>query len=125
MRKLTKIVAPALIAAMGIGAAAVPAQAASHARQDSRHDGQHGTPARNSNIRAEINSLSRDIDRAAARRVISNREAASLKRDTAEIQRLYATYARNGLTSRETSTLQNRVGRIQAALRGNDRRGRR
>jgi len=123
MRKLTKIVAPALIAAMGIGAAAaVPAQAAPYG-----HNAGRPTPVRNANIRAEINGLNRDIDRAAARRTISAREATGLKRDAYQVQRLYTQYARNGLTVSETRALQSRVDRIHIALRmeRNDRDNRR
>jgi hypothetical protein len=125
MRKLTKIVAPALIAAMGLGTI-IPAQAAQYGQQDNRrydnrHDAGRATPVRNSNIRAEINGLNREIDRAAQRRAISTREAANLKRDAAQVQRLYTSYARNGLTSSETRTLQNRVDRIQVALKSERR----
>jgi len=112
MRKFTKIVAPALIAAMGIGAAAsVPAEAAPW-----NHNAGRPTPARDANIRADINGLNRDIDRAAARRTISPREANGLRRQAVQVQRLYANYARNGLTPSEVRTLQNRVDQIRAAL---------
>jgi len=112
MRKFTKIVAPALIAAMGIGAAAsVPAEAAPW-----NHNAGRPTPARDANIRADINGLNRDIDRAAARRTISAREATGLRRQAVQVQRLYANYARNGLTPSEVRTLQNRVDQIRAAL---------
>ncbi|MBB4858207.1 hypothetical protein HNO88_001526 [Novosphingobium chloroacetimidivorans] len=117
MRKLTKIVVPALIAVMGAGTMAVPAQAQAYGR----HDAGHATPVRNSNIRADINGLNRDIDRAFARRTISNREATSLKRDAIQVQRLYQQYARNGLTRTETRTLQARVDRIHVALRAERR----
>jgi hypothetical protein len=126
MRKLTQIVAPALIAAMGLGAAAIPAQAAPYGHQDNgRYDGRHDagrpTPMRNANIRADINGLNRAIDQAAARRTISGREAAGLKREAYQVQRLYGQYARNGLTRSETQTLQNRVDRIHVALRAERR----
>jgi len=112
MRKFTKIVAPALIAAMGIGAAAsVPAEAAPW-----NHNAGRPTPARDANIRADINGLNRDIDRAAARRTISAREATGLRRQAVQVQRLYANYARNGLTPSEVRTLQNRVDQIRVAL---------
>jgi len=112
MRKFTKIVAPALIAAMGIGAAAsVPAEAAPW-----NHNAGRPTPARDANIRADINGLNRDIDRAAARRTISPREANGLRRQAVQVQRLYANYARNGLTPSEVRTLQNRVDQIRVAL---------
>ncbi|MEW9855406.1 hypothetical protein [Novosphingobium sp. M1R2S20] len=135
MRKFS-LIAPALIAALGL--TALPAQAAPRdwhqdARQESRYDGRHNddgryTPARDAQIRADIRSLDRAIDRAAARRTVSNREAASLRRESAQVQRLYASYARNGLSRTELRTLQNRVDRIRLALRTdkrdwNNRRG--
>jgi len=122
MSKFTKIVAPALIAAMGIGAVAAPASAQPYGQQhNGRHDAGRPTPVRNSNIRADINGLNRDIDRAVANRRISSREAMGLKRDANQVQRLYAQYARNGLTRSETQTLQSRVDRIQVALRAERR----
>jgi hypothetical protein len=111
MRKLTKIVAPALIAALGLSAG-VSAQAAPY-----HHNAGRPTPARDANIRADINGLNRTIDRAVARRTISNREATGLRRDAAQVQRLYGQYARNGLTRTEMRTLQNRVDRIRVSLR--------
>lgn len=122
MRKITRFIAPALVAALGISAIA-PASA--HASP--RHEAGRYTPARDASIRSDINDLRRDVDRAAARRTISEREARSLRRDAAEIQRLYASYARNGLTNREMQTLQRRVDRVHVALRMErlDRDGRR
>ncbi|CCA92032.1 hypothetical protein [Novosphingobium sp. PP1Y] len=117
MRTLTKIVAPALVAALGIATIA-PASAHETARYDNvRHDAARHTPARNASIRSDINDLRRDIDRAAARRTISQREAKGLRRDAAEIQRLYASYARNGISAREMQILQRKVDRVHVALR--------
>ena len=117
MAKFTKFVAPALFAALGLGAV-MPATAFAADRY---------TPARNANVRADINRLEHKIDRAAARRTISQREAFGLKRQAREVRQLYGHYARNGLTARETQTLKIRVDRIQYALRGErwDRDGRR
>jgi hypothetical protein len=130
MRKFTKIVAPALFATLALGAV-VPAQAQNHDRHDQRYDngrsdnGRYNagrpTPGRDNQIRADINNLNRSIDRAIARRTISNREATGLRRDATEIQRLYTQYARNGLTQTEQRTLRNRVDRIESTLR-NERR---
>lgn len=117
MRTLTKIVAPALVAALGIATIA-PASAHETSRYDNvRHDAARHTPARNASIRSDINDLRRDIDRAAARRKISQREAKGLRRDAAEIQRLYASYARNGISAREMQILQRKVDRVHVALR--------
>ena len=141
MRTLTKLIAPALAATLALGAFA-PAQAApSHEKSryeqtrndqrghyaDSRRLENRYTASRNALIRSDINDLRRDIDRGASRRMISQREAAGLRRDADRIQRLYASYARGGLDSRELRTLQARVDRVQAALHreGNDRNGHR
>lgn len=113
MRYFTRIAAPALIAALSVGTLAPAAQAAPHSRF---------APARENAVRADINSLNRDIDRAVSRRTISPREGAKLRRDVAQVQRLYAQYARNGLTPQEARNLQNRVDRIRSALRDNRRR---
>lgn len=110
MRKLTKIVAPALIAAMGLSAG-ISAQAAPY-----NHNAGRPTPVRDANIRADINGLNRTIDRAVARRTISNREATGLRRDATQVQRLYGQYARNGLTQTEMRTLKTRVDRIRVSL---------
>ena len=122
MRKITRFIAPALVAALGISAIA-PASA----HESPRHEAARYTPVRNASIRSDIRDLRRDVDRAAARRAISEREARGLRRDAAEIQRLYASYARNGLSKWETQTLQRRVDRVHVALRmeRRDRDGRR
>lgn len=122
MRKITRFIAPALVAALGISAIA-PASA----HESPRHEAARYTPVRNASIRSDIRDLRRDVDRAAARRAISEREARGLRRDAAEIQRLYASCARNGLSTWETQTLQRRVDRVHVALRmeRRDRDGRR
>lgn len=111
MRNLTKILAPALVAALGISAIA-PASA----HEAPRHDAEFRTPVRNASIRSDINDLRRDIDRAAARRTISQREADGLRRQAGEVRRLYASYARDGLSRWETQSLQRKVDRIHVAL---------
>lgn len=125
MRTLTRILAPALAAGLALGAVA-PASAADW-RDHNRADAARYTPVRNDAVRADIYSLRAKIDRAAARRAISPREAAGLRRDTAGIERLYVSYARNGLNPRETQILRAKVDRVQFALRmeKHDRDGRR
>ena len=115
---LSKIVAPALIAALGLGMA-VPAQA-----QDWRHnDRNHQVSSHRTGIGSDIASLDRDINRAAARRAISAREATSLRRQATRLQRDYARFARNGLTRQETRSLQSGVTQIRHALRAERRDG--
>ncbi|WP_404482306.1 hypothetical protein [Novosphingobium sp. BL-52-GroH] len=112
MRKFTKLVAPALVAVLGFSAVAPTIAEAAP-----RHEAARYTPNRNASIRADIQGLRGQIDRAAARRTISQREAAGLRRDAANIQRLYAQYARGGLSGQETRILESRVDRVQVALR--------
>jgi hypothetical protein len=122
MRPLTKIIAPALVAALGLSAMA-PASA--HAAP--RHEAARHAHDRHSSVRSDINDLRRDVDRAAARRAISQREANTLRREANQIQRLYASYARNGLSQKEVRTLERKVDRVHIALRKErrDRDGRR
>lgn len=88
-----------------------------HARHDARHDGWGLTPARTAQIRQDINSLGNAIDRAAARRTISWREAQGLRRQARDVQRTYAQYQRGGLTRAEVRNLQDRVNSVRVALR--------
>ncbi|AXB75823.1 hypothetical protein [Novosphingobium sp. P6W] len=111
MRKFTKLVAPALVAVLGLSAIAPTIAEAAP-----RHEAARYTPNRNANIRADISGLRAQIDRAAARRTISQREATGLRRDAADVQRLYSSYARGGLSAQETRTLQNRVNKVYTAL---------
>ncbi|MEJ2411088.1 MAG: hypothetical protein P8Y48_17745 [Novosphingobium sp.] len=122
MRTLTRIAAPALVAALGLSAA-LPASA----RETRHYPPARHTPARDHAIRADIQGLRARIDRAAARHTISYHEAAGLRRDAGHIQHLYARYARNGLSRNEVRTLRTRVGKVQFALRSerHDRDGRR
>jgi len=109
-----------ILAATAGLATASPSQA-----RDNRYDGHHAaqqqawqlTPARSSQIRQDIGALSTAIDRAAARRTISPREASGLRRQALEVQRLYGQYARGGLTRPEVRTLQDRVNSVRVALR--------
>jgi hypothetical protein len=75
------------------------------------------TPARAAQIRQDISQLNGQIDQAARRRTVSAREAGSLRSQARDVQRLYASYARRGLTRGEVQTLQNRVNKVRVALR--------
>ena len=93
-------------------AAGAPAQARAP-YQDARAI----TPARNAEIRSQINGLDGAIARATQHRTISTREARGLRTDARNIQRLYASYARGGLSRDEVQSLQTRVNRVRVALR--------
>jgi hypothetical protein len=115
MKTFKKFAAPLALAAASM-AMAMPAQA-----RDNRHDTPQQawqlTPARSSEIRQDINSLDNAINRAAARRTISKREASGLHNQARDIKRLYARYARGGLTRAEVGNLQSRVNSVRVALR--------
>ncbi|TCM17902.1 hypothetical protein EDF56_105248 [Novosphingobium sp. PhB165] len=123
MRKTARFIVPALVAALGISAIA-PGIAEAAAP---RHEAARITPNREASIRADIAGLRGQIDRAAAHRTISPREADGLRRDAADIQRLHASYARGGLNAREMQTLQTRIDKVHFALRAErgDRNGHR
>lgn len=127
MRKIARLVAPALVAALALSAVA-PGIAEAAPRHDTpRQQAAHITPKREASIRADISGLRAQIDRAATRRTISQREAAGLRKEAADIQRLHATYARGGLNEREMQTLERRIDKVHTALRAerNDRNGHR
>lgn len=127
MSKLTKIFTPAIAIAISLGAASpVLAHDNGNSRNETRYDNRYDRN-QNASIRSDINDLRRDIDKAAARRMISKREADGLRRDASNVQRLYADYSRNGLSAREVQTLRAKVDRIHFALKDErrDRDGRR
>ena len=88
-----------------------------HGQQHAVQQGWNLTPARSAQIRQDIASLKHAIDRAAARRTISPREAAGLRRQARDVQRLYGQYARGGLDRGEVRNLQQRVNSVRVALR--------
>lgn len=121
MSKFTKIAAPALIAALAFGAT-VPAQA-----QHNRHYGHNNGYYDGRGIEREIMQLERQVARSDNRDRISEREAAGLRRDVAQLRWTYRSYARNGLSSGEVRNLQDRIQRIRHKLQyeRHDRDGRR
>lgn len=116
MSKFTKLVAPALVAVLGFSAVAPTLAEAAPYNQNGRYMPAGYTQARYS-IRTDIAELRTKIDRAAARRTISQTEASHLRREAADVQRLYANFSRRGLTSGETRMLESRVNRVYVALR--------
>lgn len=114
MRKMA-LTAAALAAVLAIGTSA-----SAQSRTDSRYGEPRGwsmTSSRNAQIRSDINRLRQDIDRAAARRTISRREADRLRAMARDIQREYARYARGGLTWQEVNRLETRINQVRRALR--------
>lgn len=128
MSKFTKIAAPALIAAMAFGAT-VPAQAQHNQGRDYGYNHNNNNNGYNNGrgIEREITQLERQVSRNDNRDRISEREAAGLRRDVAQLRWTYRSYARDGLSSREVRSLQDRIQRIRHRLQNerHDRDGRR
>jgi hypothetical protein len=115
MKTLKTLAAPLALLAAGL-AVAVPAQARDY-RHENHQQAWRLTPQRSAEIHQDISSLGKAIDRAAARRTISQREATGLRRQARDVQRLYSQYARGGLTRAEVMNLQQRVNSVRVALR--------
>jgi len=113
MRKVFKIVSPALVAAIALGAAA-PAMA-------------QPTPYRSDGIRNQIEELAKRVNRSDNRDRISEREARALRSDVRRLQGQYRAFNRDGLQRNEVRTLQQRIDQIKVRLRyeRKDRDGRR
>lgn len=101
MTSATKIVASALAASLALGVAA-PASAAVW------------NPGE---LRQEINRLDRQIDRAEARRTISQREARQLDHQVDRLEHAFRHYARGGFTRYELASLDNGIDRVRIQLR--------
>jgi Spy/CpxP family protein refolding chaperone len=93
MKTFKKFAATLAIAAASLsiaGAAqAQPGYGPNHGQHQAIQQGWNLTPVRSAQIRQDIASLNRAIDRAAARRTISPREAAGLRQQARDVQRLY------------------------------------
>ena len=82
----------------------------------------HGYGYGNSNyghfrsLQARIDNLQRQINRLDKRDVIRNREADRLRAESRDIERQLRAYARNGLSQRESHTVQRRIGRLEQRI---------
>jgi len=128
---MRKFLIPALVLSTVVGVA--PA-AANHGGYHSDRD--RGTVAwnRGGPSRQAINELLRDlnrtetrIERSAQRRIISQREAFSLRREASQIERQLQRASRNGISGREFASLRVQVNRLEQRVRiernDRDRRG--
>lgn len=101
MRKITKLLAPALIAAMGLGAA-IPAEAAAPQHHVANTDARTAQ-----SLRAQIDQLQRQVAG----------KSRSLRNEVASIRSTYSTYSRGGINAREARALQQRIDAVKARLR--------
>ena len=103
MRKLSKILAPALLAALAAGAATSATAAP--------------TPYRADTIRNQIAELQRRVERNDRRDNISEREARGLRQEVYRLRDQFRIYNRNGLSRAEYRTLTQRIDRLRMRLR--------
>jgi hypothetical protein len=126
---MRKFLIPALVLSTVVGVA--PAAAQHGARHNDR-----GTVAwnRGGPSRQAINELTRDlnrvearIERSAQRRIISQREAFSLRREANQLERQLQRASRNGISGREFGMLRSQINRLEQRVRieRRDRDGRR
>ena len=118
MRKLIKIVIPALMAATMFGAAGTASAQpyAGRAYPERAYGNQHATPGRAEAIRAQLDDLQRRIERNDRRDHVSGREAAGLRHDLRSVREQFGRFNRDGLNDREVRGLQNRIDNIRSRL---------
>ena len=112
-----------------IAGTAAPAMARDNDRYPggNRAEASYLTPARNAEIRRDINQLDNRIQRAQANHRLSPREAQGLRRDARDIKQTYNRFANRGLSYSEYRTLERRIAVVNARLQidKRDRDGRR
>lgn len=74
------------------------------------------TPVRSSEVWNDIVQLEQDVNRADARDTISEREAAGIRSEIADLKSDYYRLNRNGLTAGEANSLENRIHRLRERL---------
>lgn len=74
------------------------------------------TPVRSSEVWEDIVALERDVNRADARDTISEREAAGLRSQIADLKGQYRRFNANGLSPNEAQTLENRIHSLRNRL---------
>lgn len=126
---MRKFLIPALLLSTVVAVAPAAANHGGYHRDRGHVEWNRGGPPR-----AAINELIRDlnrvemrIERSVQRRIISPREAFSLRREANQIERRLHRAGRDGISHREFASLRTQVDRLEQRLRieRNDRDGRR
>ena len=112
MRKL--LVSVALATATVAGTVAIPA--AAQAQRSWQHPGGPTRPQVN-NLLRDLNQAENRIARSQQRRIISPREAVSLRREARNIRVRLNLAARNGIGGREFASLRVQVNRLEQRIR--------
>ncbi|HVR91020.1 MAG TPA: hypothetical protein VHG29_08005 [Novosphingobium sp.] len=115
MTKLKYLAAP-LALALAIGGAALPASAQNYRQNNTYERNWHPGPAANGMLRRDINDLRQAVNRNDRRNRISEREWSGLRMEVRNIQSLYSSYSRGGLTRNEVAALESRINRVRTRL---------
>lgn len=126
---MRKFLIPTLLLSTVVAVAPAAANHGGYHRDRGHVEWNRGGPSRqaiNELIR-DLNRVEMRIERSAQRRIISQREAFSRRREAASIERQLQRASRNGISGREFGALRVQVNRIEQRLRieRNDRDGRR
>ena len=114
MRKLTRIVAPALVAVAVLGTAGA---ASAQPYPGYGHERFAGGGPRVDAIRSQLNQLEQRVNRNDWRGRISDREAMGIRRELRETRDQFRYFSRDGLNDREFRVLQNRIDHLRDRLR--------
>jgi hypothetical protein len=126
---MRKFLIPTLLLSTVLAVAPAAASHGGYHRDRASVEWNRGGPSRqaiNAMVR-DLNRVETRIERSAQRRIISPREAFSLRREANSIERQLQRASRNGISGREFASLRVQVNRIEQRLRieRNDRDGRR
>ncbi len=126
---MRKFLIPALMLSTVVAVAPAAANHGGYHRDRGQSEWNRGGPSRqaiNELIR-DLNRVEARIERSVQRRIISQREAFSLRREANQIERRLQRAGRDGINHREFAMLRAQVNRLEQRLRveRNDRDGRR
>ncbi|HYE28387.1 MAG TPA: hypothetical protein VEA61_09160 [Allosphingosinicella sp.] len=126
---MRKMLISALMLSSVVAVAPAAANHGGYQRDRGHVEWNRGGPSRraiNELIR-DLNRVEARIERSAQRRIISPREAFSLRREANQIERRLQRASRDGISGREFASLRVQINRLEQRLRieRNDRDGRR
>ena len=126
---MRKILIPALMLSTVVAVAPAAAQYGGGYGDRGHVEWNRGGPSRHAinELIRDLNRVEMRIERSAQRRIISPREAFSLRREANHIERQLQRASRNGISGREFASLRVQVNRLEQRLRieRHDRDGRR
>ena len=126
---MRKFLIPTLLLSTVVAVAPAAANHGGYHRDRGHVEWNRGGPSRHAinELIRDLNRVEARIERSAQRRIISPREAFSLRREANSIERQLQRASRNGISGREFASLRVQVNRLEQRLRieRRDRDGRR